>query len=121
VRRVRSTACDARCVDDTELTAQLIERMARNQQARAEVRRNGVEDAGWQRIRAVDVENTAWLKTVLGLCGWPNSADIGIEAATAAWLLTQHADNDRDFQHRCLSLLAQAVRDGDADRVTWRT
>ncbi|MFD0821754.1 DUF6624 domain-containing protein, partial [Micromonospora zhanjiangensis] len=37
------------------------------------------------------------------------------EAAGAAWLLAQHADQDPEFQRRCRSLLDHAVRAGEAD------
>jgi hypothetical protein len=101
-------------VDDAELAAQLIDRMARDQEAREAVRGLG-DDVVWDRVRAVDVDNTVWLKQVIDERGWPRRADVGEKAARAAWLLAQHADDDVGFQHRCLALLTDAVSRGDAD------
>jgi hypothetical protein len=39
---------------------------------------------------------------------------VGEDGATAAWLLIQHT-SDRAFQRRCLTLMRQAVRAGQAD------
>ena len=104
----------AREVDDAELAAQLIDRMARDQDAR-EAARGLSDDISWDRVRAADVHNTAWLKQVLDERGWPRRADVGEEAAKAAWLLAQHADHDIGFQRRCLAMLSDAVSRGDAD------
>ena len=101
-------------MDDADLAAELLERMARDQQARNEVR--SPEDKGaWQRVRAIDAENTAWLKAILAERGWPRLADVGDRAAAAAWLLAQHADEDREFQRACLELLTAAVAAGEAN------
>jgi hypothetical protein len=47
--------------------------------------------------------------------GWPLRSKVGEQAATAAWLLAQHADARPDFQRRCLHLLTVAVDHGEAD------
>jgi Sulfotransferase family len=65
-------------------------------------------------IMAMDADNTAWLKTTIEAVGWPGHSLVGIEAAHAAWLLAQHADQQPAFQRRCLKLLRKAVADGDA-------
>ncbi|MER5822686.1 DUF6624 domain-containing protein [Streptomyces mirabilis] len=65
--------------------------------------------------RAVDADNTAALSRIVDEYGWPGFALVGEEAATAAWLLAQHADANPAFQHRALNLLAAAVDAGDAD------
>ncbi|SCL28871.1 hypothetical protein GA0074692_2621 [Micromonospora pallida] len=96
-----------------ELAAELIERMDRDQRARSEVAGPATGDV-WARVREVDTDNTAWFRTVLDRCGWPRRSEVGADASTAAWLLAQHADLDPEFQRRCLSLLEQAVRDGEA-------
>ncbi|WP_329020849.1 hypothetical protein [Streptomyces sp. NBC_01601] len=48
-------------------------------------------------------------------CGWPGEARVGREAASAAWLLAQHADQRPDVQRQRLELLSDAVTSGDAD------
>lgn len=52
-----------------------------------------------------DAANTAWLKVDLDAHGWYRISTHGETASKAAWLMTQHADNDRAFQRRVLSLL----------------
>jgi hypothetical protein len=89
--------------------------MRQDQQARELVSRPPVEDDAIERMRAVDEDNTAWLKKVIDRQGWPARSAVGDQAALAAWLLAQHADHDVDFQRRCLVLLAEAVRHGEAD------
>ncbi|GAB3088749.1 DUF6624 domain-containing protein [Micromonospora schwarzwaldensis] len=98
-----------------KLATELIERMERDQRARAEAARRTAGDAPWALVREVDLDNTAWLSQIVDRQGWPRRSRVGKEAATAAWLLAQHADHDPDFQRRCLRLLAQTVDDGEAE------
>ncbi len=100
-----------RCSD---IAAELVERMDRDQQARSPVTLRSPDADFWACVREVDADNTAWLRQVIDRYGWPRRSDVGPEAATAAWLLAQHADHDPDFQRRCLALLDEAVRDGEA-------
>ncbi len=44
--------------------------------------------------------------------GWPGKTLVGDDGASAAWLLVQHADRDRDFQKKCLALM-QAMPPGE--------
>jgi hypothetical protein len=62
----------------------------------------------------VDRKHTARMHAIVDRHGWPGKALVGEDGATAAWLLVQHADQDRAFQRRCLPLLADAVRRGEA-------
>jgi len=96
-------------VDDQTLAAELVARMDRDQQARTR------EPPDWDEVAAVDAENTAWLAGVLDRRGWPLRGQVGEQAASAAWLLAQHADAEPEFQRRCLALLTEAVAVGEAD------
>ncbi|MFD0969178.1 DUF6624 domain-containing protein [Plantactinospora endophytica] len=100
---------------DAGLAAELVARMDRDQQARAEAVGRRVDGDVWARIQAIDVENTAWFAALLDRHGWPRRSEVGEEASGAAWLLAQHADLDRQFQRRCLALLTEAVRAGEAE------
>lgn len=55
----------------------------------------------------------AWLQDVVDRHGWPGRSMVGEDAAAAACRLLQHADGPREFQDRCLTLIAQAARDGE--------
>ena len=94
-----------------DLREELLARAKRDREARTDIDAPDIVE----RMRAVDTENTAWLATVIDQQGWPRRSEVGAEAATAAWLLAQHADRDSGLQARCLPLLAEAVAAGEAD------
>ena len=49
--------------------------------------------------------NAKKLQSIIAEIGWPTISKVGIEAASAAWLIAQHSDFDKDFQNRCLELM----------------
>ncbi len=53
----------------------------------------------------VDVKNTERMKEIVEHGGWPTISKVGEEAADAAWILVQHADEDLSFQEKCLELM----------------
>jgi hypothetical protein len=66
------------------------------------------------RMNRVDATNRAWLKKVIDKYGWPGKTLVGEDGAESAWLLVQHADEDRPFQKKCLALMEEAVKKGEA-------
>jgi hypothetical protein len=66
------------------------------------------------KMTEVDQKNRARLKEMVAQHGWPGATLVGKDGAHAAWLLVQHADNDRPFQKRCLKLMKAAPR-GEVD------
>jgi hypothetical protein len=94
---------------DTELRAELLRRVAVDQEARRAV--------DTEAMAVADSENLPWLKQVVTSVGWPGRSLVGEDGAHAAWLLAQHADSDPGFQRRCLDLLTAAVADGEATAV----
>jgi hypothetical protein len=67
-----------------------------------------------KKLETTDRKNTTRLKGIVDKHGWPGKSLVGEDGANAAWLLVQHADRDSDFQKRCLRLLKDAVRNGEA-------
>jgi hypothetical protein len=65
-------------------------------------------------LALIDRTNTLRMKALLKHCGWPVTSKYGKEASADAWLLIQHADQDRPFQRAALALLEQAVKGGEA-------
>jgi len=59
-------------------------------------------------IMEVTQKNTARMHQIVDAHGWPGKTLVGEDGANAAWLLVQHADEDREFQKRCLELIAAA-------------
>jgi hypothetical protein len=103
---------------NAELAAELVARMNRDQEARSAAMATDAGEAV-ALVRAVDADNTRWLKSILDQGGWPGRSVVGEEGALAAWLLAQHADQDLDFQRRCLAMLDDAVCVGEADAGHW--
>ena len=111
---------------DEKLLAELVKRIDEDQKARkqlidlqarpgkdAEAAKKEVE-AATKKVQEIDARNTAWMKEVVDKHGWPGKSLVGKDGAMRAWLLVQHADQDRAFQKRCLPLLAGAVKKGEA-------
>jgi hypothetical protein len=67
--------------------------------------------AEWQRV---DQANTRWLGELISTRGWPSRTLVGEDAALAAFLLAQHADNDPVLQQAFLDALHAAVAHGEA-------
>jgi hypothetical protein len=61
---------------------------------------------------SIDEHHTKRLQEIVKQYGWPTISSVGKEAASAAWLLVQHADLYPDFQQECLALI-YALSDGD--------
>lgn len=94
---------------DEELRAELLRRVAADQEAR-----HGLDA---EAMVAADGENLPWLRQVITDVGWPGRSLVGEDGAHAVWLLAQHADRDPAFQHRYLDLLIAAVERGEATIV----
>jgi hypothetical protein len=82
-------------------------------QADQDMRKHGEETGEWD--NALDKKHTSRLKEILEKIGWPTVSKVGNEAATAAWLLVQHADHDPEFQQECLKLMKVAM-DGEVNK-----
>jgi hypothetical protein len=66
-----------------------------------------------QQAWEVDSDNTEWLKADVAAHGWYLISVHGEAASSAAWLMAQHADRDRPFQHRVLALMEPLVETGE--------
>lgn len=85
-----------------ELMRELLAMEARDQEAIA----SGVDEA--ERRKTLDT-NTARMKEIVGEFGWPTRSLVGRMGSSAAWLLVQHSDRDREFQRKCLELIEPHV------------
>ncbi|MEU8274875.1 DUF6624 domain-containing protein [Microbispora bryophytorum] len=90
---------------DDELRAELLKRMKVDQDIRepADEPLNQERMAEWKNLER---DNTAWLRSMVVMRGWPLSSQVGEDGALAAWLLAQHADASPEIQcefHRALS------------------
>lgn len=80
-----------------------------------------IEPAERVRIAASDMQHTARLKALVDAKGWPTISKVGGWAATAAWLIVDHADENPDVQAELLSVMEQAVLDGEATATGFAT
>ena len=64
----------------------------------------------------VDRDNTEWLKADVATNGWFTLPANGQRASSAAWLMAQHADRDRDFQRHVLALMEPLVETGEVSK-----
>lgn len=76
--------------------------------------RHSAGKGDFSRWEAVDAANLARLKQIVSQVGWPTVAMVGTDGANAAWLIAQHADRDKSFQHRVLELMTPLVQQGQA-------
>ena len=44
--------------------------------------------------------------------GWPTPDMVGTDASQAAWIVVQHADNDKEFQYRMLKIMRPLALEG---------
>lgn len=71
--------------------------------------RNNVERGeSWNYL--VDRKNTARLKEIIAEFGWPTINLVGKKGSRNAWLLAQHADEDRSFQYLALKLMKKIYK-----------
>lgn len=123
-------ACEAardeefRRLKEPQLARELLRRMALDQRLRNEIEKlmRGVppgqhgprlDSLPPELNMNIDADNTAFMQEVVDKHGWPGKSLVGEEAANAAWLLVQHADQKPEFQNRCLPLLQAAFETGD--------
>jgi hypothetical protein len=91
-----------------ELRSELLRRAEKDQAARSE------PEPDAETLTSVDAENLNWLRDLITEVGWPGRSMVGQDGAHAAWLLAQHADQDPVFQRRCLDLMTEAGKRGEA-------
>jgi hypothetical protein len=71
--------------------------------------------AAWQEINAHDLADQAALKAMIPKAGWFLKSVYGAKAASAAFLIVQHAVNDPDLMRTTLRRMAPLVAKGEAD------
>jgi uncharacterized protein len=103
---------------DDALRAELLRMVKEDQEARKEAIKASADDSpAHRKMVEIDRRNTARMKEIIEKYGWPGNSLVGEEGAHAAWLLVQHADRERAFQKRCLTLLEGAVKEREAAPV----
>jgi len=96
-------------VKDPELRVQLLSMLEEDQAAMT----SGRPEA---ETRVTSIRLAEGLKKIITEKGWPGKAAVGQRAASAAFIVAQHANHDLAFQEACLTLMSAAMSAGDVDR-----
>jgi hypothetical protein len=101
---------------DPDLRTELLRRLSLDQAAREHVEGYSEDPrmTEWAAVREIDSDNTAWLAAIVTEHGWPRQSEIGEDAATAAWLLAQHADDNPELQKTFHQHMTSATELGEA-------
>ena len=67
-------------------------------------------ETGGQWNYSIDKKNTGALKKIIRKHNWPTIELVGRKASNNAWLLVQHADYDKSFQKKVLSILNKIIK-----------
>lgn len=67
------------------------------------------------RMKAIHEKNNARIKEIINQYGWPGISLVGKEGSKATWLLVQHAVLDTKFMEISLSVLKEAINQGEAE------
>ena len=65
-------------------------------------------------VRAIDQTNLDYVKSVLPADGWFRKSRDGDQVGRDAWLIVQHAPDDRAFQRQVLAAMEPLVKIGEA-------
>ena len=101
-------------LNDT-VRSELLNLRAEDQRVRGLLERDGRLYRGYDpEMEAVHRRNAGRLRDIITELGWPGRSVAGDDGAEAAWLIAQHAIGEPAFQRKCLELLDQAARVGEA-------
>jgi hypothetical protein len=100
------------------LRDELMAMEAEDRRVRAELMAEGVlGDDYHPRMQEVNDRNAAQLTEMITENGWPGRSLVGDDGSHAAWFVIQHAIAHPALQRRCLLLLKQAVKAGEAAKA----
>ncbi len=96
------------------LRAELLALRAEDVRVRAEVIQGASMYAGYHpRMEEVHRRNATRLKEIIAEHGWPGRSLVGEGGSIAAWFIAQHAISDPPFQRQALTLLREALAQGE--------
>jgi hypothetical protein len=97
-----------------DLRKELLDLASEDQKVRARVTGAQTPPDVLAEMARVDLKTRTRLREIIRHFGWPRISVVGFDGASAAWLITQHADADVEFQKLCLQLMRAASKDGEA-------
>lgn len=102
----------------TDWPTELIAAARRDAETRTRLARTGALFQGYHpEMEAVHLENAALLERAIEVIGWPGHGSVGDEAASAAFMILQHAISRPELQRRGLELILEAIPKGQANAL----
>lgn len=99
-----------------QLRAKLLAMAAKDACVREELAESGELFEGYHpKMEKVHLENAGKLEKSLDEYGWTGISLVGKDGTEAAWLIVQHAISRPGFQRKCLGLISDAVKKGEAE------
>lgn len=114
-----NVAAFEKTIEEPALRRELLALREEDQAARQAMIATSKDQAARERVAAIDAKSTARMKAIVAKHGWPGKSLVGEDGARTAWLLVQHADQDRAFQKQCLALLEKAYKAGEAREIDY--
>ena len=107
---------NAKPVKLSDVREEALKRAKAARDLRAELAKSGNSISGiaTEQLVNMDRENNSWLKSVVEKYGWLGTSLVGEDGEAAAFLLARLAMQDRSLQKKCLELLQEAVKNGEA-------
>ncbi|UCG87258.1 MAG: hypothetical protein JSW71_01560 [Gemmatimonadota bacterium] len=97
---------------------ELIELYHNDEKTRARLAEEGVLFDGYAgEMEQVHNHNAQQLESIINEFGWPGESLVGEDGTWLAWMIAEHAIGLPDFQRRCLELLKDAVKNGEAPAI----
>jgi hypothetical protein len=113
----RDNAPGAKPPTNPELRDELLKMMKSDQEGRKKIVEGNPSELErkqiTEQIGQADEANRAKLKQIIEQHGFPTISMVGDEAATAAFLIVQHADRDPKWQEQMLPVLEQLAAKGE--------
>ncbi len=103
----------ARSFSAPDLRTELERRFQADQRERQRLVANPQDREARKLVEKLDMENLAWLKSIVRDNGIPTVAQVGESGVHWAWLLVQHADDDLQFQISVQPIFAQRHEAGE--------
>lgn len=69
-------------------------------------------------MKKLHTRNAEILEGIINRIGYPTADKVGQEASEAAWLVIQHSISHPDFMKKCMKLLATAVDEHKAEKLS---
>lgn len=99
-----------------EIRQKLLAMIAEDERVRERLAETGELFGGYcPKMEVVHLANAAELEKLIDENGWLGKFAVGEDGAEAAWRIAQHSISRPDFQRKCLKLIEEAVKKGEAE------